>query len=98
MAQVEILSEKDRPSGWEFSAQVLDDAGRIKACRMTLSWADYNLWSADGSDAPALVAEAVISFLVSRDHSVELADHFDASLARRKFRDADEQIPRFIER
>lgn len=96
MAQVEILSETERDGGWTFAVQVLDESGRLHPMQITLSWADYNLWSADGSDAPASVMDAVFAFLLQRLHAHELPVKFDASWARRKFADADALIPPLI--
>jgi hypothetical protein len=96
VAQVEILSESEMQGGWTFTAQVLADDGSLTSHRLTLSWADYNLWSADGGDQPVKVAEAVLAFLLSRMAALDVPAKFDASLARRRFADADECIPRMI--
>lgn len=98
MAQVEIISEQELPGAWRFEAQVLDDQGRLSTHRITLSWADYNLWSADGADEPGTVVEAAVLFMLSRTPAHDLAEKFDASIARRRFADADEVIPRMIRR
>src|SRR5688500_14324258 len=98
VAQIEILAERESRGGWEFDANVLDNSGRLQRHRVTLSWADYNLWSADGADEPTKVAEAVIAFMIARSGDEALPAKFDASLARRKFADADAQIPRLIGR
>jgi hypothetical protein len=96
LAQIEIISECERPSGWVFDAQVLDDAGRLSRHRVAVSWADYNLWSPTGADAPQAVAAAVLRFLSQRRPAQQLAESFDASIARRLYADADETIPRLI--
>jgi hypothetical protein len=96
VAQVEIQSETDEALGWAFQAQVLDEDGGLSGHRVTLSWSDYNHWSADGADTPARVAEAVVEFLVDRDGAAALRKRFDASIARRLHADADEQIRRRI--
>lgn len=98
VSQIEILSEGHTKAGWMYDVQVLDDQGDLRRHRVTLSWADYNLWSADGSDEPAKVVEAVVLFLLSRSGAHELAEKFDASIARRKFAAADQQIPKLIRR
>ena len=99
MAQVEIIAESETAGGWDFTAQILHKDGRLTQHRVRLAWADYNLWSRDGSDAPAAVAEAVLAFLMSKtlgDERDELPAKFDASLVRRRFADADETIPHLI--
>lgn len=98
MPQVEIMSENEVKGGWEFIAQVLTDDGDLHRHRVSLSWADYNLWSADGGDQPEKVIEAVIGFLLSQTPAESLAERFDASIVRRRFADADEQIPKLIRR
>lgn len=96
MAQIEILSEEVRASGWAFRARVLDETGAMHPVRLTLAWADYNLWSPGGGDRPAAVAEAVLRFLAGRRPAHRLARSFDASIARRLFPDADREIPALI--
>lgn len=96
VAQVEIVGEREGPAGWTFVAQVLDDDGRLRRHDVTLSWADYNLWSASGADEPAAVAAAVVEFLLSRCDPDELRGSFDASIARRLHGDADDVLPGFI--
>jgi hypothetical protein len=96
MPQVEIMREDNVPGGWTFDAQVLDEMGRLRAHTVRLSWADYNHWSASGGDEPAQVAEAVIAFLLTIAPPNRLPFSFDASLARRLSREADERIPMLI--
>lgn len=101
MAQIEILSEQGGEAsrgagGWVFAAQAIDDAGALHRFTLRLSWADYNLWSPDGSDSPERIAEAVLAFLISRKDIRQLPASFDASIARRWFADADEAIPALI--
>lgn len=97
MSQFEIIHEEEIPEGgWQFHAQLMDDAGALQSCRVRLSWADYNHWSAGGSDAPASVAEAVLAFLLTIRTAGELPSSFDASIARRLSARADELIPQMI--
>lgn len=98
MAQVEIISEQELQGAWRFGVQILDDRGSLRKHTISLSWADYNLWSPDGTDEPAIVLEAAVLFLLSRSPAHDLADKFDASIARRRFPDADDVIPRMIRR
>jgi hypothetical protein len=96
VAQVEIVRECEQASGWTFDAQVIDDAGELRRHRVNLAWVDYNHWSASGSDEPAAIAAAVLRFLLTRLDAAEIRGRFDASLVRRLFADADEQIPALI--
>jgi len=98
LSQVEILSEQERPGHWRYQVQVLDDAGVLRQHTLTLSWADYNLWSSDGSEAPSRVADAALNFLLSREAAPALPAKFDCSLARRRHAEADRVIPTLIGR
>jgi hypothetical protein len=93
VAQVEILSERDGPAGWVFTAQVLDGEGVLRRHEVTLAWADYNLWSGSGADEPARVAAAVLRFLLTKQKASELPSRLDAATARRRYPDADAEIP-----
>jgi hypothetical protein len=96
VAQIEILSEAEAPGRWHFEVQVLDNAGALRRHAVTLAWADYNLWSQDGADEPSRVVDAAINFMLSRADAAELPAKFDASLARRRFPNADQIIPTLI--
>ncbi len=96
MAQIEILCEQEIAAGWTFKAQLIDEEGSLIAIELTLSWADYNLWSPNGADEPQLVAEAVLGYLASQSPEKGLPPSLDASLVRRMFPDADQQIPKLI--
>jgi len=96
VAQVEIVSERDSRSGWTFTAQVLDDGGSLRRHEVSLSWADYNLWSGSGADEPAEVAAAVLRFLLTKLEASEVPARLDAATARRRYPDADAHIPRLV--
>ena len=98
MSQIEIVKEQETQAGWSFEAQILDDAGSLHRHTLTISWADYNLWSRDGADRPVDVAEAVIRFLLQRMPAGELRRRIDAAIARRLYDDADDVIPTLISR
>jgi hypothetical protein len=93
-----MIAETEGRGGWTFEAQILDDAGALRRHRLTLSWADYNLWSTDGADEPAKVAEAAMMFLLARAAAADVPERFDASLLRRRFPEADQCIPGLIRR
>ncbi len=97
MAVFEIITERDQAGGWSYRVQSPDSkTGQLHHFNMQLSWSDYNHWSATGNDTPQSVAEAVLSFLLDRLEPQDLPDKFDASLARRRFDDADQVIPTVI--
>ena len=91
---VEVVSEQEYEGGWAFELRLGDDRTRT----VRLSWADYDLWSNDGGDPPQAVATAVALFLLSRITVSDLPATFDASTARRRFPDADAEIPKRITR
>lgn len=98
-ALVEIISERGIANGWSFEVQTAGDrSARPRCLTIELSWADYNHWSVDGSDPPQRVVEAVVTFLLSRLKTQALPKRFDASIARRQFADADQEIPKLIQR
>jgi hypothetical protein len=83
VSQVEIISEQPVARGLAFELQVLADDGALRRHRLLLSWADYNVWSHDGGDSPAAVAQAVVLFWLH--HQRELPESLDASVVRRRF-------------
>lgn len=94
--QIEILSEHEIPTGWVFDAHFLAESGKLHPIALTLSWADYNLWSPDGTDEPQKVAEAVLSYLAAKTPLAEIRSKLEASQLRRMFEDADDSIPNHI--
>ena len=99
MAVFEITAEQERPNGWSYDVQVVaGDGGEMRRVTLGLSWADYNHWSPDGGDRAVAVAEAVLAFLLEHFGPETLPERFDASLARRRFRGADEAIRSRIRR
>lgn len=96
--QIEILLEREIPTGWVFDAHFLTESGKLQPIALTLSWADYNLWSPDGTDEPQKVAEAVLSYLAAKTPLVQIRPKLEASQLRRMFDDADDAIPNYIRR
>ena len=100
MARIEIVREHERPGGWTFEVDIggdLEDAA-VRRVRLSLAWADYNLWSPDGGDAPERIAEAVLAFLLSKKGARDLRPAFDAAVARLLYPEADRAIPGLIRR
>ena len=96
MPDVEILSEREFEGGWSFELRYGGGDGAGVTRTLRLSWADYDLWSNDGSDPPHAVASAVAVFLLSRLTVSDLPATLDASTARRRFPGADDEIPKLI--
>ncbi len=97
MAKVDIIAEQESPGAWAFALRV-NGPGAPAERTLHLSWADYNLWSGDGADPPHAVARAVVEFLLARIPIGDLPARVDASVARRRFADADREIPALIRR
>lgn len=99
MSGVQIESETEDHDGWTFRLRIAAENAEPPSRRtLRLAWADYDLWSADGADPPHAVAAAVVEFLLSRLGLANLPAKVDASVARRRFSDADTEIPRLIRR
>ena len=99
MADVQIEREQEDDGGWTFRLRfAAGTSGPPVRRTVRLAWADYDLWSADGADPPHAVAAAVVEFLLSRLSPSDLPASVDASVARRRFPDADQEIPRLIRR
>ncbi len=96
MPEVEIVSEQEGQGGWSFQLRIQAGVGEDATRTLRLSWADYNLWSDDGSDPPHAVARAVVLFLLSRITATDVPGTIDASTARRRFPGADDEIPKLI--
>ena len=99
MSDVQIESETEDHDGWTFRLLIAAESAEPPSRRtLRLAWADYDLWSADGADPPHAVAAAVVEFLLSRLGLADLPAKVDASVARRRFPDADTEIPGLIRR
>ncbi len=99
MSNVEIVSEEEDRAGWSFRVRVGAAAPRRSRLRtVRLSWADYDLWSADGADPPHAVAAAVARFVLSQMALSDVPATIDASTLRRRFPGADREIPTLIRR
>lgn len=92
-AFIDVRGERAIPGGLAFSV-VLDDGAAGRALEIRLHWADYNLWSPDGADAPERVALAVARFVRARMDP--LPESLDAALLRRRFPDADATIAELV--
>ena len=97
MSKVQIESEREEDGGWTFRLRLAAGAAGPPVRRtVRLAWADYDLWSADAADPPHAVAVAVVEFLLSRLSPSDLPASIEASVARRRFPDADAEIPKLI--
>ena len=63
--------------------------------KVTLSWADYDLWC-HGRVAPQRVVQAAFEFLLSRENASSILSKFDCSVIRRYFPEVDRELPKMI--
>ncbi len=90
-ANFEITKEREEPSGWSFDVQEIRRDGSLAGVRLTLSWADYDLFCPDGAVPPEGVARAVME-VAGELWPDGVPARLDASTPRRRAADADERI------
>jgi len=90
VTRIRIETETEIAAGWTFVA-LLGVEPDPRRCRVSLSWADYDLWSG-GDVAPEEVVRAVLEFVLERRSAAEVPERFDAALVRRWYRDADREL------
>jgi hypothetical protein len=94
MPEIEIGPESRDPNRWRYDVTVFDQ-GRTHHYHVTLSDADYDLWSR-GHKPPSRVVHAAFTFLLQRESPSEILPKFDCSIIRRYFPEADEHLPKLI--
>jgi hypothetical protein len=92
----ELLAERELTGMWEYDAQLCASDGTLRRIVLRLSWADYNLWSPDGTVPPGTVAEAVLHFIAQHEAAFAGMERIDASAARRRVPGADTTIDALI--
>jgi len=91
MPDIEIGPETESAQGWHYDVTVFDN-GRAHRYEVTLSFADYDLWS-KGAAAPSRVVERVFDFLLEREPATAIMSKFDCSVVRRYFPEVDTVLP-----
>jgi len=94
MAEIEIGEETDGQNQWAYPVRIFSN-GQTHEYQVTLSWADYDLWSR-GRVAPSEVVERAFEFLLQREPPTAIMGKFDCSVIRRYFPEVDEELPRMI--
>ncbi|MDH3584766.1 MAG: hypothetical protein OER86_11175 [Phycisphaerae bacterium] len=94
MANITVQTEEDSGRGWRFGVE-LDDAGQTQQHTVTLSWAEYDLWS-HGQVAPERVVEAAFQFLLEREPASAILASFDCAVIRRYFPEVDDALPAML--
>jgi len=92
----ELLNETETPEACTWTVQRIDSEGMIHRHNLKLSWADYDFFVPGGSVPPAVVAEAVMTFMLQHDALHPLGTSLDASTPRRRVPNADQIIESLI--
>ncbi len=89
--QITVEREVEGSNHWTYEVAVQQD-GRRHDYRVTLSWADYDLWS-HGRVAPERVVQKAFAFLLERESPQMILGRFDCSVIRRYFPEVDRKLP-----
>src|SRR5690606_3515059 len=84
---IDIGTETEGSNHWSYEVRVTQN-GRAHDFHVTLSWADYDLWS-HGRVAPQRVVRAAFEFLLEREAADAILPRFDCSVIRRYFPEVD---------
>jgi hypothetical protein len=88
---IRLGAEREAEQSWIWHASIDAPEGSTLH-ELRLSWADYNIYSPDGSRTPADVGRAVLQFFAHHRASFPLRERLDASMARMRIRGADAEI------
>lgn len=91
MPQIEVITEEESGPGWRYRIRITRDSGPQTEHEVSLSWADHDHWSG-GAAAPSKVVEAVVRYLIHRDHERPIPARFDAATVRRWWPDMDRHL------
>lgn len=94
MPQINVKSETEGSNHWAYDVCV-DDGDDHFEYRVTLSWADYDLWSR-GRVAPEKVVHAAFEYLLERESAGSILSQFDCSVIRRYFPEVDRELPGLV--
>lgn len=89
MPRITVQSETESSTGWVFRIRLEHPGADPTEHTLTLAWADYNYWSPGGAAAPERIAAWVLGFVADRRAPDNPPARFDASTARRWYRDLD---------
>lgn len=93
---VEVVSETEGKTGWDFALQFVSDEGALVKLTLSLSWQDYDLYCPDGAAPPEAVARAVgaVAWALWPEG---LPARLDAAALRRRDRAADERVTQQVD-
>lgn len=88
---IDVRTEQELGRGWVYAVAVSRPDGNETEHTVSLAWVDHEFWCG-GTLPPSKVIEAVVRYLVEREHERPLPARFDAATARRWFPDIDREI------
>ena len=88
---IRLGAEREAEQAWIWHASI-DGADGSSLHELRLSWADYNIYSPDGTRTPADVGRAVLLFFAHHHKDFPLRERLDAAMARMRFPFADREI------
>jgi hypothetical protein len=94
---VRLGAEREAEQAWIWHASI-DSAEGSTLHELRLSWADYNVFSPDGTRTPAEVGRAVLVFFARHRRDFPLRERLDAAMARMRFPFADRDIAELLAR
>ena len=90
MSDIEIGTETESPTHWQYQVRVFAD-GRTHQYQVMLSFQDYDLWSR-GRVPPSRVVHAAMRFLLARESAEQIMPRFDCAVIRRYFPEVDREL------
>lgn len=94
---IRLGAEREGDAAWIWHAEI-DADGAASLHELRLSWADYNVFSPDGTRTPADVGRAVLRFFARHRAEFPLRERLDAAMARMRIAGADREILGYLER
>jgi len=92
---IRLGAEREAEQAWIWHASI-DAAEGSSLHELRLSWADYNVYSPDGTRSPAEVGRAVLLFFARHRAEFPLRERLDAAMARMRFPFADRDIAELL--
>ncbi|MFM7051855.1 MAG: hypothetical protein ACKOYN_06955 [Planctomycetota bacterium] len=96
-ATVRLGTEREGDQAWIWHASIDAPEGSTLH-ELRLSWADYNVFSPDGTRTPSEVGRAVLEFFAVHRADFPLRERLDAAMARMRFPNADREIAASLSR
>ena len=92
---IRLGAEREAEQSWIWHASIDSEDGSTLH-ELRLSWADYNIFSPDGTRTPAEVGRAVLLFFARHRRDFPLRERLDAAMARMRFPFADRDISEIL--